>query len=77
MSERTRYPNVHPSWNESRVAAALARAVKRAIDRHRRLGQQIAYMRDGKIVVEVPKAPAAKRASARRAPRGRRAPRRT
>lgn len=76
MSAQSRYPNVHPSWDESRVAAALARAVERAIDRHRRLGQEIAYMRDGKIVVEVPKKPA-KRSPVRRATRGRRASRRT
>jgi len=62
--------------DENAVAAALARAVRRAIERHRRLGEAIAFVRDGRVVVEVPGS-SPKPPRTRRAARGRRASRRT
>ena len=49
--KRKRLPNIDPWWNEERVAAALARAVREAIERHRRLGEPIAVMRNGRAVL--------------------------
>lgn len=39
-----------PFWDEKKVTAALQRAVKAAIERHRRLGNPICVWKDGKVV---------------------------
>ena len=37
-------------WDEKKVTAALRRAVREALERHRRLGNPVCVWRDGKVV---------------------------
>ena len=37
-------------WDEEKVTAALRRAVREALERHRRLGNPVCVWRDGKVV---------------------------
>jgi hypothetical protein len=56
-------------WRQAE--AAFKEAVRKAIERHRRLGIPIAYMQDGKVVIVEPEAitPTAPAAGEHEAPR--------